>query len=349
MADAWAEEQPGGGRVDRLLARLPLSSLWLGVVVLAALVAAYLASAAGLGQLELLRGSGQPLGLARGARYDLVLAVLIAYTVAVARVGRRGAVRDYVALGPVLRLPEPEHARLVRGAVSPDRRPLAASMGAGALFGLGLELLTREVLAPELALGTVLSAWGVVLNVCLFALLGRMSYLSLRAGRTLSMLGRTATQVRLLDPASREPFARAGLRGAAFWFVGSSIASLLVFEAVAPGVVGLVLVLTVTIGSLALILPARGIQRAVREAKQAELARVRRALEAERGRLTDPLSPETVARLPVLLAWEARIDAVHTWPFDTPTLLRFALFLLLPLGSWIGGAIVERLLDVWLD
>jgi hypothetical protein len=37
------------------------------------------------------------------------------------------------------------------------------------------------------------------------------------------------------------------------------------------------------------------------------------------------------------------------WRFDTPTLVRFALFLLIPLGSWLGGAVVERVVDLVLD
>ena len=49
------------------------------------------------------------------------------------------------------------------------------------------------------------------------------------------------------------------------------------------------------------------------------------------------------------LAWEARIESVREWPFDTPTLVRFALFLLIPLGSWLGGAVVERVVDLVLE
>jgi hypothetical protein len=36
------------------------------------------------------------------------------------------------------------------------------------------------------------------------------------------------------------------------------------------------------------------------------------------------------------------------WPFDAPIRLRFTLFLLLPLGSWLGGALVERAVDTLL-
>lgn len=46
-----------------------------------------------------------------------------------------------------------------------------------------------------------------------------------------------------------------------------------------------------------------------------------------------------------LLAWEARIERVAEWPFDTPTLLRFALALLVPLGSWLGGALAQLAIE----
>jgi hypothetical protein len=46
-------------------------------------------------------------------------------------------------------------------------------------------------------------------------------------------------------------------------------------------------------------------------------------------------------RLGSLLAYEARIAGVGEWPFDVGTFVRFALFLALPLGSWIAGALVE--------
>ncbi len=40
---------------------------------------------------------------------------------------------------------------------------------------------------------------------------------------------------------------------------------------------------------------------------------------------------------------------MREWPFDTSTFLRFALYLLIPMGSWFGGAVVERLLREMID
>jgi hypothetical protein len=36
---------------------------------------------------------------------------------------------------------------------------------------------------------------------------------------------------------------------------------------------------------------------------------------------------------------------VREWPFDAPSLARFSFYLLIGLGSWLGAAAVERLLD----
>jgi hypothetical protein len=36
---------------------------------------------------------------------------------------------------------------------------------------------------------------------------------------------------------------------------------------------------------------------------------------------------------------------VRERPIDAPTLRRFALYLAIPLGSWFGGALVERMVD----
>jgi len=47
-------------------------------------------------------------------------------------------------------------------------------------------------------------------------------------------------------------------------------------------------------------------------------------------------------------AYQHVIEGVREWPFDSSTVVRFAIYLLIPLGSWFGGAMVERLVDSWL-
>ena len=40
---------------------------------------------------------------------------------------------------------------------------------------------------------------------------------------------------------------------------------------------------------------------------------------------------------------------VNEWPIDYQARLRFGLYLVIPLGSWLGGAFVERTLSAVLD
>jgi hypothetical protein len=39
---------------------------------------------------------------------------------------------------------------------------------------------------------------------------------------------------------------------------------------------------------------------------------------------------------------------VREWPYDAPTLARFAFLVLLAVGSWLGGALVERVVNLFL-
>ena len=51
-------------------------------------------------------------------------------------------------------------------------------------------------------------------------------------------------------------------------------------------------------------------------------------------------------RMADAVAYEARVASIPTWPFDVSTLVRFAFYVALGLGSWLGAAAVERLLDL---
>jgi hypothetical protein len=74
------------------------------------------------------------------------------------------------------------------------------------------------------------------------------------------------------------------------------------------------------------------IRGAIREAREETFARSA-AEQPGGGRLTD------------LVSYEARIAAVAEWPIDTSTLLRLGFYLAIGLGSWVGAAMVERLLE----
>ena len=50
-----------------------------------------------------------------------------------------------------------------------------------------------------------------------------------------------------------------------------------------------------------------------------------------------------------LLALRQQIQAAREWPIDVPAVLRLALYVGIGLGSWVGSAVVERLLGAALE
>ena len=130
--------------------------------------------------------------------------------------------------------------------------------------------------------------------------------------------------------------------------IGISLAALWIFV---PGFAATFVAFTavsLVIPTLIFVTPVRGDRRRIREAKHAELA----ALEPELRRVRDAAIDGDKAvqgRLADLLAYRAYVEAVREWPFDTSTVTRFGLYLLIPLASWFGSAFVERLVNAVLD
>jgi hypothetical protein len=115
--------------------------------------------------------------------------------------------------------------------------------------------------------------------------------------------------------------------------------------------IALLALLCIGTAAAALLLPVLGVHRRIQEAKTAELACVRAAIRGEPDALAGSaiVHREKNPSLADLVAWKALVDAVREWPFDASMRLRFLLYLAIPLGSWLGGALAERLLSAALD
>ncbi len=143
---------------------------------------------------------------------------------------------------------------------------------------------------------------------------------------------------------------RSGLSGSLAFFIVIAIAGLLVFPDVGSGlwVIGPIFIGNFGIGLAILLAPARKVRSLIREVKQEELARLEPLLRQARD---DTLSGDasTQGRLTDLLAYKTQVESTREWPFDSSTLLRFGLYLLIPVGSMVGGALMERVVDMVLD
>ncbi len=273
---------------------------------------------------------------------ELVFGVLIGYVFACGGWVVRSVRRDLDALAPVLAVDAAELAA-ERGRIGAfSSRKLLVVDAAGVAAGLAMNTVVNVMLPPgHVALHDL--PWRIVRDVTLWIVAVRLIFVVIESSRTVSRWSERAVRIDLLDLRPLAPLARIGLRSALVFALAASMIAAMAGDVRTLPLTLFSMALVGGIGALGLLLPVRGAHRAIRAAKDAELRNVRAAILRQRGTdLSEAAgAPEGAARLGGLLAYEARIADVSEWPFDVGTFVRFAAFLVLPLGSWIASAMVE--------
>ena len=335
---------------QRLVQAVPLAPIWTGLGISAALLLTCIAYYA----LLVDPGPGRiwhPVFWREIFAPAFVMSLVIGYAPAATAYSRRAAQRTLEELRPVLRCSPRELADLSSEITCFDMRFLRLS-GLFAVVCVSLPMVafdpSLEPLRARAYWGEPNITWVVAINVLNSWMVARLVAHEIQLSRAFSRIGAELVEVDVLNPRPLLPLARRGLQGALVWIVCVSLFSLLfVFGAdadAAPYTIALLL----GIGVFALVHPVWGVHRRLGERKRAELDRLVGEIRAAQ----DPVvrggadaSPEAVARLATLLSLKQHVEAAREWPFDFPTLARFVLYLAIGLGSWLGAALVERLLD----
>ncbi len=343
-ADAHAaDREPGTDWVDQLYARSPFSTWGTGVAIALGLAALYLAATAATGELAAFLERGGNFLTDRNARLGILLPILAAYVPSASRALSLASRQNLAAL---------ERATGVR---APPLHPLPYKG-----LAIGLALLLQPLAAGVVDRATLLyfereywtaatvSNW--VLGVLLCLGMARFGHATLAWSRTFSDAAGQLERVDLFDREWLTPFARQALLCALLWLVIPTLFAVNLGDAPFQ-IVALPLTLgCLGVGCAALWLPTKGVRQRLLDARSEELTRVHRALRGDRqaaGALAVRGSAEPT--LADLLAYERFLRDVPSSPFDQASWIRIALLLALPLGSWLGGAVVERLLGLVLD
>jgi len=175
-----------------------------------------------------------------------------------------------------------------------------------------------------------------------FWLACRTVYLDIALARRFSRIGERETEPDLLRPGALAPFARHGLRSVLLWMGFTVLVALLFLQPYGQSIALPNLVATLAIAVAALLLPVVGVHRRLRAEKAAELERVNTAIARDRDAL---LAGAGEPRLADLVAYRGLVESLPTWPLDLTVWLRFALYVAIGGGSWLGAALVERGLD----
>jgi hypothetical protein len=184
-------------------------------------------------------------------------------------------------------------------------------------------------------------------NILFAALWARLFALEVHMTRAYARLGEQV-KVDLLDTSTLLAFGRKGLRSVTIWASFSMVFSMF-WVLNSAGQANVVLAAAVlVVATVALVAPTNGVRRNIAAAKAAEIAIVSEAVRRERKLALAPRradAPPDDARLGNLIQYQAFVHSVREWPFDLSIVSRSSLFILLGAGSWLGGAMVERLLN----
>ena len=333
------------GWTERAYASVPLSPAAVGAAIAGVLVLAFVVSEFALGRHLLLRdaqGSSAALSDARTAVANCLLAVYLPTAYVYLLRGYRGTLDQ---LRGALDCSDLELADLRArvGHYYPLALGLASLVGFGFMLGMVRATTPPQIdpwawsaLSQEVRWHRVFGLWhGPWVGIVILAVV-------VESGR-FKRLVTHVSPIDVLDLRPLRPFTRQAMLNALLVVVGVGFGLLAMLESGMWDVVLSFWIVSVVAIAISLVLWLLPVHRLIRDAKRSELDWCRDALIQERTKLREGGTERS--RIEEMVAWEARIQAVGEWPLDAPGLRRFLLYLLIPLGSWAGGALVERFVD----
>jgi len=183
---------------------------------------------------------------------------------------------------------------------------------------------------------TVLHTWWI----------GCLCYVILVESARLSHLSDGIESIDLLDLLPYQPLIRQGLTNALLVIGWVSITSLLGVESRYGPMLAVLWIMFVGLARMGMMLPLSGIRKKIRAARDRELDWCRQTLKIARDEMKSGAGEQQ--SIAEIVAYRSMIEKIRNWPFDSPTMVRFTLYIMIPLGSWLGGAFVERGLDLFL-
>jgi hypothetical protein len=333
------------GWTERAYTSVPLSPAVVGAAIAGVLVLAFGVSELAFGRHLLLADLEDPGALLSQVRIAVVHCLLAAYLPTAYIYLLRGYRGTLGQLRGDLDCSDAEVADL-RAQIG---RYGPVALGLAGLAGFGMVLwITRVTTPPQFdpwdwSLQIQEVRWQRVLGMWLGWWFGIFILALTVGGARIARLATRVSRVDLLDLRPLRPFTRQALLNALLAAGGIGITLLILVDSGFWGVVLWYWISSTTLIMIGLLTSLLPLHRLIRDAKRSELDWCRDALVRERTKLREGGAERS--RIDEIVAYRDVVAGVSAWPADSSTFVRISLYLLIPLGSWGGGAIVERFVD----
>ena len=264
----------------------------------------------------------------------LAISLLLATALGMGRYAELKQREEAAAFASIISSKTVSAATLLRR-TSPGHR-LGANL-AGVAFGVAVTCLG----IPQALLKAypVVYVWQGLLTIVLCVMFARGVVMMSRNGRRLKDIIDHGLQIDLLHTDRLSVIGRQSARNALVWFTYGAVLCLF-FVGGDQGVTTIPIVVACAgVGSWIFYHPMMRVHQRIRAEKAVALDRVRDRIAATFDE--EARDAASAARLPGLIAYEARIQAARDWPFDQSTLIHVAAYVLIPTIPWVGEALVS--------
>ena len=336
-----AETDKSASAEQQLFIHSPFGTFWTSVIVFVLLCASFALIASAAHEDWLAPGPGGTL-LPPVTRNALILALLIATALGVQRYSRtkdRSEIAHYPPLlrnGPM----RMEHFAML----TPSGARLRTATVGGLILGLAVSflLLPRSPLAPHGTFDPVF-AWVATAVTFLSILFVRGVELTRSSSRSTRQFIDEEVKIDLLRIDQLQVIGRSAARVALIWFSITAVTCLFFVEGEPTLFTFGLLFGCAAMGIWIFVRTMEHMHEKIVAAKSLELERIRARIdELSRDMHEDA---DAATKLQGALAYEARISAVHEWPFDQPTLLRVGASALILTVPWFGQAVAGIVVD----
>lgn len=229
-------------------------------------------------------------------------------------------------------------------------------------FGMGMFGLTLSIMAPLLEADESgwhpydISQWFFesghhrIITPFIGWHLGRALHALAAEARNMSNRIHSLQNFDLFDPAPLQAPVKQGLLNVAIVAGFAAMLSPFLIDPRYYDMVAVMAPITLVFASIGFFVPARGVAQRIRREKDKALTQIAPEISARR-RAIETLKPgaaewpAAAQQLESLIAYRTRLTAVREWPFDRSAVSRLGLYMLIPIASWVGAALVEQVIE----